>query len=105
METVAGHSAIAAASHRRRVRIAGRVHAVRVQPWAGIATLECTVVDDTGSMTIVFLGRRDYPGLRTGVRLVAEGVVGEHHGRLAMLNPLVEILPEPHGLERVPHEH
>ena len=69
---------------------------MRVQPWAGVATLECTIVDGTGSIMVVLLGRRDHPGLRTGVNIRAVGVVGEHHGRLAMLNPLIEILPDPH---------
>jgi hypothetical protein len=73
---VEGQSAIATAQHRHRVTIAGRVHAVRVQPRSGVATLECTIVDGTGSMTVVFLGRRDYPGLHTGRRVVVEGIVG-----------------------------
>ena len=32
------------------------------------------------------------PGVETGAQLVAEGTVGEHEGRLAMLNPLHEVL-------------
>jgi hypothetical protein len=81
--------------HRERVTITGRVKALRVQPRAGVATLECTVVDSSGPMTVVFLGRREYPGLRTGGRITVEGVVGEHHGRLAMLNPRIELLADP----------
>ena len=42
-------------------------------------------------MTLVFT-RRDVPGVETGAQLVAEGTVGEHEGRLAMLNPLHEVL-------------
>ena len=45
----------------------------------------------------MFLGRVTCPGVDTGTRLVVEGVVGEHHGRLAMLNPAYEILPAPEG--------
>jgi hypothetical protein len=67
---------------------------MRVQPRSGVATLECTVAGETGPMTIVFLGRREYPGLRTGRRVIVEGVVGEHHGRLAMLNPRIELLAD-----------
>ena len=73
--------------HRAHVRITGKVTALRVQPWAGVSTLECTVTDATGSITVVFLGRRQIPGIETGVRISASGVVGEHHGNLAMLNP------------------
>ena len=53
--------------------------------------LSCTLADRSGSMTLVFT-RRDVPGVETGAQLVAEGTVGEHEGRLAMLNPLHEVL-------------
>jgi amino acid transporter len=96
-EPVAGRSAIGRVAHRERVRVEGKVHAIRVQPRAGVATLECTIVDDTGPLTVVFLGRRDYPGLHTGRNVIAEGVIGEHHGRLAMLNPRLELLADPHA--------
>ena len=83
---------IASVSHRQHVRIGGRIHALRVQPRAGVATLECTLVDPTGAMTVVFLGRRRVAGIAVGTRLVVDGVVGEHHGHEAILNPAYEIL-------------
>jgi amino acid transporter len=76
---------------RQKARIAGRVTSVEVQPWQGAQVLSCTLADRTGSMTLVFT-RRDVPGVETGAQLVAEGTVGEHEGRLAMLNPLHEVL-------------
>lgn len=72
---------------RQRVRVAGRVRSVRVQPWGGVPTLECTLIDETGGLEVVFLGRREVAGIRPGSRLVAEGILGAHHGRLALLNP------------------
>ncbi|MBV8160339.1 MAG: DNA-binding protein, partial [Acidimicrobiia bacterium] len=42
---------------RSRARVAGRVRSLRVQPWAGVPTLEGTLVDDTGGISVVFLGR------------------------------------------------
>lgn len=65
---------------------------MRVQPWADVASLECTVVDDTGGLLLVFLGRRRVAGLELGREVVAEGMVGESRGYLAMLNPDVELL-------------
>ena len=76
---------------RQRAKIAGRVTSVEVQPWRGAQVLSCTLVDKTGQMTLVFT-RRDVPGVETGAQLVAEGTIGEHEGRLAMLNPLHEVL-------------
>ncbi len=79
---------------RERARVSGRVRSVRVQPLSGVATLECTLRDSTGGITLVFLGRREVAGIRPGVRLTAEGMVGDHKGRLAILNPIYELDPQ-----------
>ena len=84
---------IAEVTWRSRVKVAGRVRSMRIQPWAGVATLECTVVDSTGGLAVVFLGRREVAGVHCGTELVVEGMVGEHGGRLAILNPDYEIIP------------
>ena len=76
---------------RQKARIAGRITSVEVQPWQGAQVLSCTLADRTGTMTLVFT-RRDVPGVETGTQMVAEGTVGQHEGRLAMLNPLHEVL-------------
>jgi hypothetical protein len=78
---------------RQRAKVSGRVRAVRVQPWSGVATLECTLRDSTGGLTLVFLGRREVAGIRPGVHMTAEGMIGEHNGRLAILNPVYELEP------------
>jgi hypothetical protein len=81
---------------RTRARVAGRVRSVRVQPWAGVPTLECTLVDETGGINVVFLGRREVAGIGPGRRMVVEGMVGDHNGRVAMLNPEYRLLAVPH---------
>ncbi len=78
---------------RQHARVSGRVRSVRVQPWSGVATLECTLRDSTGGLVLVFLGRRAVGGIRPGVHLTAEGMIGEHKGRLAILNPVYEFEP------------
>jgi len=82
---------IADVSYRQSVRLAGKVYSVRVQPWSGVAVLELTLIDDTGAMQVVFFGRRELPGVTTGTKLVVEGMVGEHRGKMAILNPRYEI--------------
>jgi hypothetical protein len=57
-----------------------------------VSTVECTLVDSTGALAIVFLGRRNVPGIEPGARIVAEGAVGSYQGRLAMLNPFYEFV-------------
>ncbi|MBI2706356.1 MAG: amino acid permease [Actinobacteria bacterium] len=91
MEMPADRVPVASVQHRQRVRIAGKVYSVRVQPWSGVAVLELTLIDDTGAMQVVFFGRRELAGVTTGTRLVIEGVVGEHRGKMASLNPKYEI--------------
>ena len=71
-------------SATQRARVPGRIRSMRVQPWADVATLECLVLDDTGGLVIVFLGRRAIPGVTLGRWLDAEGVVGESRGYLAI---------------------
>jgi amino acid transporter len=95
---------IAEVAYRQKARVAGKIKSQRVQPWAGVATLECVIVDGSGGINLVFLGRKHVAGLAPGVRLVAEGTVGDHGGKLAILNPLYRILPEPE-LEAPPAHH
>ncbi|MCU1489820.1 MAG: amino acid/polyamine/organocation transporter, superfamily, partial [Acidimicrobiaceae bacterium] len=77
---------------RQRAKVAGRVRSVRVQPGAGISTLECTLADETGQIDLVFQGRRLVPGIQPGAKLIAEGMVGQRARRLAMINPSYTIL-------------
>jgi len=80
---------------RTRARCKGRVNSVRVQPLAGTPTLECTIADETGQITVTFLGRRHIAGIEVGRHLVVEGIAAEHHGRLSFINPYYELLLTP----------
>jgi hypothetical protein len=69
------------------------VKTLRVQPWSGVPTLECILVDNSGeSIVLVFLGRRSIPGITSGTLMAVEASVGKHKGMLAMINPLYELL-------------
>jgi amino acid transporter len=90
---VPDHQPISALQWRSRARVVGRVKSIRVQPMAEVPTLECVLVDGSGeAITLVFLGRRSISGLHSGSTLRAEGMVGKHRGRLAMINPAFELL-------------
>jgi hypothetical protein len=93
---VPGAIPIAEVGFRRRARVAGRVRSVRVQPWSDVPSLECTLTDASGGeLAVVFLGRREIPGIRTGTQMIVEGMVGDRRGGLAMLNPDYELLSVP----------
>lgn len=79
---------------REHVKVAGRVKALRIQPWAEqIASLELTLADSTGGLTVVFMGRRTLGGVRLGTHLVVDGMASESHGLLTILNPAYQLLP------------
>jgi amino acid transporter len=86
---------IGEAQWRHRVRVAGRVRSVRVQPRAGTSNLECVLADDSGKILLVFQGRRRIPGIQPGARLVVEGMVGDWARRQAILNPDYELIAGP----------
>jgi hypothetical protein len=86
---------IGEARWRQRVRVHGQVRSMRVRPWGeGISTLEATLVDETGGITLVFLGRHHIAGIALGRRLEAEGMVGENRERLVILNPIYRLLTD-----------
>jgi amino acid transporter len=100
--STAGVTPIAQLQWRHHARVAGRVKTLRVQPWSGVPTLQCVLVDGSGeAITLVFLGRRSIPGIRNGSQMIAEAMVGKHDGRLAMINPSYELTSVP---EHVGHE-
>jgi hypothetical protein len=55
---------IGAVGWRQRVRVGGRVRAVRVEPLAGNPSVEYTLGDGTGTISLVFYGRREVGGSR-----------------------------------------
>ena len=78
---------------RERAVVAGRVSTLRLQPRSEVPTLECVLVDESGAtITLVFLGRRSIAGVRSGAHLAADGMVGKYEGKLAMINPMYELL-------------
>ncbi len=92
MEKVLGTKPIGDVRWRARVSIAGRVRSMRVAPLHDAPTLELVLVDRSGGVSIVFLGRRGIAGIDVGTRMQVEGTVGVHKGRLALLNPKYQIL-------------
>jgi hypothetical protein len=94
-DRAAGAIAIGEAEWRQRVRVAGRIRSVRVQPRAGTSNLECVLADRTGKLLLVFQGRRRIPGIQPGARLLVEGMVGDWGHRPAILNPDYELIAGP----------
>jgi amino acid transporter len=94
--------AIGALAWRQHAVVAGRIRSVRVQPRLDNPSLECTLVDPTGQLLLIFQGRRLVPGIEPGARLLVEGVVGERGRRAAMINPLYTILDSGPDIDEAP---
>ena len=80
---------------RRPTTLRGRLEGLRPLTGPGGARLEAELSDPTGSVVLVFLGRRRIPGLVPGTVLEARGTPRAHAGRTEIINPLYELLAPP----------
>jgi hypothetical protein len=77
---------------RKRAHVQGRVTSISTAPRGSAPTLQVEVWDETGGVTLNFLGRREIAGLEVGMEVRAEGMVGEEDGSLVILNPSYELV-------------
>lgn len=85
---------IASVRTRHRVRVTGELRAVAYQPWGGGRALLGELVDDTGSLDLLWLGRREVAGIVPGRRLRARGTVSGARPRPTIFNPAYELIDE-----------
>jgi DNA/RNA endonuclease YhcR with UshA esterase domain len=88
-----GATPIADCPEREPVYISGTLRTVKLRPRAGVPALEAELWDGTGSVTVVWLGRRQIPGIQPGRRIRVRGRVTTFDGRRAIYNPLYELRP------------
>ncbi len=93
-QDVPGVIPIGDAKPREEVTVAGEISSLRIVPRAGTPSLEVTVKDGSGSMVVVWTGRRTIPGVSPGKRLVlsGRGTAQGANGRLTVWNPRYELL-------------
>jgi hypothetical protein len=77
---------------RKRAHVQGRVNSIKSAPSGSSPLVEVEMWDESGGVTLQFLGRREITGLEVGSQLKAEGMVGENNGQLIILNPSYEII-------------
>jgi hypothetical protein len=83
---------IGAVQWRKRAHVQGKVASIKTAPSGSAPVLEIEIWDESGGITLQFLGRREIAGLEVGTELRAEGMVGEENGSLKILNPSYELL-------------
>jgi hypothetical protein len=90
---VGGCSPVAELGPRRRGRAAGVLRSVVLRPREGVPTVEAELYDGSGSIDLVWLGRRTITGIEPGRRICVEGMVCDVDGRRTVFNPRYELSP------------
>lgn len=88
-----GATAVSQCCTGEPVTVAGTLRAVTLRPRAGVPTLEAELYDGTGSVTLIWLGRRRIGGIECGRSLVARGRLTTHDGRPTLYNAEYELRP------------
>ena len=77
------------------VDVAGTLRTVTLRPRGTSLTMEADLWDGTGSVTLVWLGRRDIPGIRPGRRIEVHGRLARIKDERTIYNPSYELRPGP----------
>jgi hypothetical protein len=88
-----GFDKIGDAPDREPVRLRGTLRTVTLRPRGGVPALEAELIDGTGSITLVWLGRRRINGIVPGRSLSAQGRIGRQDGERILYNPRYELIP------------
>jgi hypothetical protein len=73
------------------VTVTGRLKSVIYTPRETVPTLEAELFDGSGSVTLVWLGRRRIPGIEPGRTLTARGRFAAVDGKRVVYNPWYEL--------------
>jgi amino acid transporter len=96
-ERSGGSAPIGGLKERNFVEIAGRVRAMTITRENGTSDLRCMIVDNSGSVALIFQGRTTVPGIERGTRLLVRGTVTSLRREAVILNPQYEIVAAPHS--------
>lgn len=90
-----GLVSIAECCDRQRATVHGSIRSVRMLPRATSPALEVELFDGSGSIILLWLGRRRIHGIECGRTLKATGLVSIKGDRRVMYNPRYELDPAP----------
>ena len=86
-----GCAPVSACRKGQVVTVTGRLRSVVYTPRETVPTLEAELFDGSGSVTLVWLGRRRIPGIEPGRSLTARGRFAAFDGRRVIYNPWYEL--------------
>jgi hypothetical protein len=82
---------------RRPATVCGTLRSVTLRPRAGAPALEAALYDGSGTVTLIWLGRRQIAGVEPGRRIRVHGMVTESEGEPAVFNPRYELVARGDG--------
>lgn len=87
----AGCCPISDAHDRARADIQGSLRTVTLRPRGGVPALEAELYDGSGTMTVIWLGRRRIAGIEPGRQIRVLGRIGTQDHQRVMFNPRYEL--------------
>lgn len=79
--------------HGDLVHVTGRLRTVVYTPRTNLPTLEAELYDGSGTVTLVWLGRRRIAGIEPGRTVSVRGRVARQEDRCIIYNPYYELTP------------
>jgi amino acid transporter len=76
---------------REMADVAGTLRTVTLRPRGPSLTMEADLWDGSGNITLIWLGRRDIPGIRPGRKIEVRGRVSRIKGEMTIYNPDYEL--------------
>jgi RecG-like helicase len=86
-----GATPVGDCSPGERVTVSGTIRALTLRPVGGVPALEAELFDGSGSITVVWLGRRRITGIDPGRSLSVRGRVTRQADHRVMFNPAYEL--------------
>ena len=87
-----GASRVGELADRELAWLRGTITTLTMKPRSGTPWLEAEFSDGTGSVTLIWMGRREIPGIVAGRQLAVRGRVSDVDGERRLYNPYYELI-------------
>jgi RecG-like helicase len=77
-------------------RVSGTVRSLTIRPRTAIPALEIELYDGSGSLRVLWLGRRRIQGISPGRKMIVHGRITTSDRLLTVFNPRYLLLPSTH---------
>lgn len=88
----AGAQRISDLADRQSAKLRGTITVLTMKPRSGTPWLEAEFTDGSGTLTLVWMGRREIPGITAGRQLTVSGRVSYVDGQRRLYNPFYELI-------------